>query len=48
MLLIALMFLGESLSEPMSLSIGRRLVHKRGRLRNDKIFAANIAPKDPH
>jgi hypothetical protein len=43
-LLIALVFLGKNLSEPMSLAVSDRLIHKRGRLTDDEIFAAYLAP----
>lgn len=43
-LLITLVFLGQNLSEPMRLAVSDRLIHKRGRLTDDEIFATHVAP----
>ena len=43
-LLLALVFLGKNLFEPMSLAVSDRLIHKRGRLTDDEIFATHVAP----
>jgi hypothetical protein len=43
-LLITLVFLGKNLSEPMRLAVSDQLIHKRGRLTEDEIFATHLAP----
>ena len=43
-LLITLVFLGKNLFEPMRLAVSDRLIHNRGRLTDDEIFATRFAP----
>jgi hypothetical protein len=43
-LLIPLMLLSKNLFEPMCLPVSDRLIQERGRMTNDEVFAAYVAP----
>src|ERR1700688_4637821 len=47
-LLFALVFFSKNLFEPARLTISNRLIHERGRMTDDEVVAAYVAPQDPH
>ena len=48
MLLVPLVFLAQDFFEPIGLTISDRLIHGRGRMINDEVIAACVAPQNPH
>jgi hypothetical protein len=48
MLFIPLVFLGKDLFEPVGLTVSYRFVDGSGRLIDDEVVTACIAPQDPH
>ena len=46
--LFPLVLFGKNLFEPMRLTVSDRLIHERARMTDDEVFAAYVAPQDPH
>jgi hypothetical protein len=46
--LLALVFFSKNLFEPMRLTVSDRPINERGRMTDDEVFAAYVAPQDPH
>jgi hypothetical protein len=47
-LLFPLVLFSKNLFEPVRLTVSDRPIYERGRMTDDEVFAAYVAPQDPH
>ena len=47
-LAFSLVFLSKNLFEPLRLSLRRCVIHERGFMKHDELFAATVTPKRAH